>query len=309
MNSWITALYVLSLISFLVPVLFAAYLGVRFQAPLAFNFVKFNLVYGTFLGMLFAAFELLDVFPSSQLPIELFFDTAFFIVYAGLLLFTARVLFEMVQRPWAGVPRRVTEILAVAGVFVPLVIHALVFDGEETVKVLRFCLNGVYVFLFLAWLLVLFFQAALRLKTLGDPWKKTTLAGACLIVFGGVPLYLIDIFWPWFQVEWKLIPRGFNVHIFFVLAWNTFFTIRWLTFPVTDHRVEGNHEPPSERMGQFTAREREIVLLILQGKSNHEIGSILNVRPGTTKNHIYNIFNKTGASSRKELSSMLLGAS
>jgi len=58
-------------------------------------------------------------------------------------------------------------------------------------------------------------------------------------------------------------------------------------------------------MALMTSREQEIALLILRGRSNQEISEALGVTMSTTKNHIYNIFNKTGASSRQELGRML----
>ena len=48
----------------------------------------------------------------------------------------------------------------------------------------------------------------------------------------------------------------------------------------------------------ITDREREIVLLILKGKSNKEIEDALFISLGTVKNHIYNIYNKLNVRSR-----------
>lgn len=309
MSIWIVALYSLGLASFLIPVAFALSVGVQYQSPLAFHFVRFNVTYGLFVGMLFAAFVLLELFPEAQLRFELFADTVFFLLYAALFLVTGRLLYDLLQQAWEGPFRRLTEVLAVAGVAAPLLIHALVYDGEATVSMLRLVLNGAYVFLFLGWLCILVIRVAAHRKAVQDPWKRGTLAGASLIVLAGIPLNLVDALWPLFQLEWHLIPRGFNFHVFFVLAWNLFFTIRWFQFPAVHQKMEQGLDPGPEALKVFTSREREIVLLILKGESNQDISRHLNIRPGTTKNHIYNIFNKTGASSRKELASMLASRS
>lgn len=306
MESWTTSLYLVSLASYLVPTVLAAYFGARWQAPLAFNFIKLNLAYGAYWAVLFAAFLLLRLWDAA-VAVELFFDSMLFAVYGGLLVFVARFLCEMVQRPWEGIQRRITEAVAVLGIVIALLVHSMVLDAQPRVEALRFWLNGVYVFLFLGWLLILFVQSVVRLRSIRDPWKKTTLAGACLIVFLGIPFYLVDNSWPLFQVQLKWIPRGFNLQMIVVLAWNVFFTVRWFMFPVADARSDlASEELATGALDRFTAREREIVLLILQGKSNLEIGSALQVSLSTTKTHIYNIFNKTGASSRKELRTLLL---
>jgi DNA-binding CsgD family transcriptional regulator len=51
----------------------------------------------------------------------------------------------------------------------------------------------------------------------------------------------------------------------------------------------------------LTSREKEIVELIMKGKTNKEIEINLFISFNTVKNHIYNIFKKTGVKSRSEL--------
>jgi DNA-binding CsgD family transcriptional regulator len=51
-------------------------------------------------------------------------------------------------------------------------------------------------------------------------------------------------------------------------------------------------------------REQEIILLILEGKSNKEIEEKLFISQNTVKNHIYNIFQKVGVNSRSQLFSL-----
>ncbi len=51
----------------------------------------------------------------------------------------------------------------------------------------------------------------------------------------------------------------------------------------------------------LTSREKEIVALIMKGKTNKEIEMNLFISFNTVKNHIYNIFKKTGVKSRSEL--------
>lgn len=57
---------------------------------------------------------------------------------------------------------------------------------------------------------------------------------------------------------------------------------------------------------RFSTREREIIEMILKGKSNKEIERELFISPHTVKNHIYHIFQKAGIKSRGQLVSMIL---
>ncbi len=56
----------------------------------------------------------------------------------------------------------------------------------------------------------------------------------------------------------------------------------------------------------LSSREKEIIELVLAGKSNREIAETLNISINTVKKHLYNIFNKVGVDSRSQLISLLL---
>jgi DNA-binding NarL/FixJ family response regulator len=57
---------------------------------------------------------------------------------------------------------------------------------------------------------------------------------------------------------------------------------------------------------RLTRLEREILDLMRRGRTNKEICRILGIRLSTAKNHVHSILHKTGASSRHELSSLVL---
>lgn len=56
----------------------------------------------------------------------------------------------------------------------------------------------------------------------------------------------------------------------------------------------------------ISKRERQIIELILQGKSNKEIEGLLFISPHTVKNHIYNLYQKLGVKSRGQLVNLVL---
>lgn len=61
-----------------------------------------------------------------------------------------------------------------------------------------------------------------------------------------------------------------------------------------------------ETFEPLTAREQEVLHLILSGKSNKSIADTLNISESTVKTHARNIFSKYSVSSRAELISLLL---
>jgi DNA-binding CsgD family transcriptional regulator len=55
-------------------------------------------------------------------------------------------------------------------------------------------------------------------------------------------------------------------------------------------------------------REREIMKLLIQGKSNKDIERMLYISYNTVKNHVYNLFQKLGVNSRWQMLHMVLEA-
>lgn len=68
------------------------------------------------------------------------------------------------------------------------------------------------------------------------------------------------------------------------------------TNPITDLFLEKYH---------ITEREKEIILFVADGLSNHDIGDKLGISLGTVKNHLYNIFQKVQVKNRMELINFL----
>ncbi len=56
----------------------------------------------------------------------------------------------------------------------------------------------------------------------------------------------------------------------------------------------------------ITMREKEIIKMISVGSSNREISRMLEITDDTVKNHVYNIFRKTGVKNRNGLVGLLL---
>ena len=54
----------------------------------------------------------------------------------------------------------------------------------------------------------------------------------------------------------------------------------------------------------ISGREKEVMLLVIQGLSNRQIEDKLFISPHTVKNHIYNIFQKLNIRSRAQLTEL-----
>jgi DNA-binding CsgD family transcriptional regulator len=68
-------------------------------------------------------------------------------------------------------------------------------------------------------------------------------------------------------------------------------------------RKVGKHAVSEEFVRRYgiTAREKEIILLMVEGASNKQIGEKLFISAATVRNHLHNIFEKTGVTNRVKL--------
>ncbi|MFD5440774.1 response regulator transcription factor [Streptomyces tendae] len=71
---------------------------------------------------------------------------------------------------------------------------------------------------------------------------------------------------------------------------------RFLTSP-----VPGTYLAPPERLADLTGREREVMALAAEGKSNAEIAELLVVSPLTVRTHIHRAMTKLSARDRAQL--------
>jgi DNA-binding NarL/FixJ family response regulator len=65
---------------------------------------------------------------------------------------------------------------------------------------------------------------------------------------------------------------------------------------ISSHVVR--QKPPEVRMEDYTPRERDIIALLLEGRSNQEIAQSLYLTVGTVKNYLSQIYGKAGISDR-----------
>jgi DNA-binding NarL/FixJ family response regulator len=78
-----------------------------------------------------------------------------------------------------------------------------------------------------------------------------------------------------------------------------------LLAPAVTHRLiaefTARRPPRPMNLGQLTDREREVLQLVVAGRSNHEIAAQLAISPATAKTHVTRILAKLGARDRAQL--------
>lgn len=152
-----------------------------------------------------------------------------------------------------------------------------------------------------------------RLKKLIPAMIVTIVITVCVIIEDVVLILLLD---PEFLTGWEMLylcERNFSEN---VLVCTFAVYITWYAYHVMSIRVKKAPKvedvPDLERHAheriadyrarhKLSAREAEILELVVQSKTNREIAESLFLALGTVKTHVHNILTKTGMKSREEL--------
>ena len=213
----------------------------------------------------------------------------------------------------AGVPLELSRLLYGVGLLAAGLVNdkdrrygALLCEGALVTPFLMLSLSGAAAPVVMLWgmgyLLFGFFTVyrVLLFVDIADAWKLPMLAGlgmllgrvgdalgtALVVAFGATSFWLIIV---------TSVLFACTVVIFFLLG-------KRLYAPVAQKVLSER-----ERFDQFAARhdlsvrEREVLQLVLAGRSNKEVAVELSVSESTVKYHVRNVLRKTGSHSRKEL--------
>lgn len=276
-------------------------------SPLGRRFLQFSAPFAVFYFLIGIAAYVLGSPDFDPLTMEFWGDTVFCLLYAAMVPPWTAFQRELVQKPFRGPWQQAALGLSAVGTLAAaLLLFWPAAPGEKT-EVARFFLQVVYLPAMLAWLAVLAVEVWTKAPK-SDPWKRTTGRGLVILLAVGFPLFVADALWPWFQMGGGWVPRGFNFHGVFYVAFHLFMAHRWL---VRTRELEKpaslvhNADPERVRTLGLTSREEEVLGLVFAGLSNQDIADRLDLSLGTVKNHVYKIYQKSGASSRKEILEML----
>jgi DNA-binding CsgD family transcriptional regulator len=110
-----------------------------------------------------------------------------------------------------------------------------------------------------------------------------------------------------------MLPKQIGLYVgTFILILSNFIPLFWLKNYFIKYYVAFDSSKTESTLGilsreyDISRREREIIGLILKGKSNKEIKDILCISFSTVKNHIYNVYQKIGINSRSQLMHMVM---
>ncbi|MDA3956913.1 helix-turn-helix transcriptional regulator [Oceanispirochaeta sp.] len=221
------------------------------------------------------------------------FSIAIYKILEGLIcLILLPVIFRLINH-FGRFYTRFLPILASLSVVLPALLYLLIEGG--TLLLISEILFTLWMFFSIG---ILIFQ---REDIISQKIKKyCTLFVPFILLF--LPFFLLDYFFP----SWYQFRRFSNVSVallFFYILWNVFHLFALSHYETKEGKGLPRQDIPGAYLEHFriTEREQDIIKMIIRGMTSKEVAFELQISPKTVKNHIYNIYKKTGIQSRVEL--------
>ncbi len=196
------------------------------------------------------------------------------------------------------------SVLTIILLVLPFAVKA---GGREILDMMRFELKFVcYAMFLIAFLNTILLIWVYRRRIQHEINRKIlkTILLICLIF---LPAFIADLFVEKFRMTLQVLNYGIDFEIIFYLVWNVISIVYIIQYLITKITVV-----PSVRLSEdfvrkysISAKEKEIISLIVKGYNNKLIADCLFISSQTVKNHIYNIYQKASVNSRAELVSLL----
>ncbi len=286
----------------------AVFYSIQFYRPFKLAFIRFFAGYIIFFNLdilrgLIIYYIKVNVFnpeiTSFNLPFSFLSLFIKFIISAGTLYCFLMLILHIQEIP----EKKSFKIWIITGIVFMLIIHLMEFLFlAEISPFMNFAfilqLNNYFTsFIFSVLLIELLFRQRMRLRKESGKNSAVNVLGV---------FYLTMYMTPFFA---NFIPENILTYIavilfivvnFFPVIWFRFF---FRKFYITNLSAAGGSIIPEDiySIYKISARERDIIELLIQGRSNKEIQDKLFISFHTVKNHIYNIYQKLGIKNRGQL--------
>ncbi|HPO49345.1 MAG TPA: helix-turn-helix transcriptional regulator [Spirochaetota bacterium] len=169
---------------------------------------------------------------------------------------------------------------------------------EQNSALSRLIIKSPFLFLFFA-VLYSVINHFCYIKNISDKLKKTSsIVQVVLIIM--IPCFIVDFIF----YDNPAIMIHFIFFVLFSVISSRYILKYYFSINQNNDYSSSNYENFYKNYN-LTNREKEIVELLINGRSNKEISLTLNISLSTVKNHLHNIFQKTNSLSRWDIMSKI----
>lgn len=260
-----------------------------------------------FLFNIYAFITILDAYlyniirPTGYIP-DWVLRTIFFIWFTLFLFFLPLYFHELLNKK----PSLVQNVIYKTASLFPLVFMVLPYliyrDSDRIYHLMQFEIDVLCYVIFYVLFIYLTYLLWRNKNSIENSIRKELYNPFLTLNLIFIPFLLLDAFYPITHFQFKIIPTGLKFSLFYYLTWsffNIYFAFRHLLKDSSHHSLSITDTFVTTY--QISPKEKTVLEKILQGLSNQEISETMFIAPQTVKNYAYNIYQKTGVKSRKEL--------
>lgn len=291
-------------------VAFLIYINNRLKVIRYYIYLLINLTVFVMLN----AFSVYRYYISHDTDLEITLFTAIlFIVCLGFMITVVPSFFHsLLDLPFKGfvsVLFKTGSFIAIPLIFLPFILASNVADRVTVVKFLLYMIYSPVVLITVVYSLVLLIR---NYKKVLNKILKNLVRNILLLLAVFVPLFFIlDMNTYQLSVKQKVTPFGLTLLPLFYLFWSLIsiiYSARYLFIrPMEVMPLSEEIEIPSSFLDKYniTKREKEIIELLFKNYSYNKIRETYFISMGTVKNHLHNIYYKTGTHGGDELKKLV----
>lgn len=202
------------------------------------------------------------------------------------------------------IKKNILFIYSLCPTIILIIIHVTnILRNHEDYQILYFYFINIVPSFFYILIVYFLIQLYINRKKINNISKKLFLKGFIIIGIITIPFVAFQYYGR--MIHLLKIPTYISFEWIHYFLWNIFFIYYLLKIYLFHHPDNENNFNSFCSNFKITPREKDIVKYIEIGLLNKEIAGKLAITEGTVKIHIYNIFQKTGVTSRIDLINLI----
>ena len=307
MSHIILIYYILALMTGFAGLTFAVLVLMKYKNRMLVTYLVLDGMMTLMLLVHFYQFYWFGILPFEYTPSLILVDILYFLIFT-VISYTAPLLtHQILSKPFTVLHQIIFGGISFLGLVFLAAGFSLFPDGSARTEFIKRSFLF-YSMLVLSILVYIEAMILLSIRKLDNEDLRKILGTVVILIAFYIPGGIADASWQKLQIDWKILPRSFNIFGAFYFLWNLFSIIYGATYfflkpfqteplDIRDIKITAEFA----KQFQISDREAEIVQMMIEGKSNGEIGNKMYIAPGTVKNHISKIYQKTQAKNRIEL--------
>lgn len=303
MKHFIFLFHIFSFLTGFTGIILCVFAYIKYHTKLIKHYILFMAALTTIvLEQSFIAYEIVNIVDSWWLNVLL--NIVEYLAAGIILYFLPLSIYELTEREWTNRKKNIFKLLALFQAFLLVLYYATAY--QSVVTILASGLLFLVIFYSVGFLLISF-------KEMKSEYTKKVLKLFMVTTILFLPYMYLDTRIEQIAALNKLFPYGLLSVPAFYLIWNVlsiYFGVKYFKSHISAAKNLQNEKTiieTEDKRQQFferfniTNREKEIILLLIEGYSYNQLAEELIISMTTVKTHIHNIYKKVGVKNKIEL--------